>query len=56
MKTDDETIEITEDQFNCVTGDFVKIRITDFNEKKGTIKEVIDRKGIIAEVKIVKKN
>ena len=53
VKTDDETIEITEDEFNCVTGDIVKIRITDFNEKKGTIKEVIDRKGIIAEVKIV---
>ena len=55
VKTEDETIEITEDQFNCVTGDIVKIRITDFNEKKGTIKEVIDRKGIIAEVKIKNK-
>ena len=51
-KTEDETYEITEDQFNCVTGDKVKIRVTDFNEKKATIKEVIDRKGIIAEVKI----
>ena len=55
VRTEDETIEITEDQFNCVTGDIVKIRITDFNEKKGTIKEVIDRKGIIAEVKIINK-
>ena len=55
VKTEDETIEITEDQFNCVTGDIVKIRITDFNEQKGTIKEVIDRKGIIAEVKIKNK-
>ena len=52
VKTDEDTIEITEDMFHCVTGDLVKIRITDFNEKKGTIKEVIDRKGIIAEVKI----
>lgn len=50
--TDEDTIEITEDQFHCVTGDLVKIRITDFNERKGTIKEVIDRKGIIAEIKI----
>ena len=55
VKTEDETIEITEDQFNCVTGDIVKIRITDFNENKGTIKEVIDRKGIIAEVRIKNK-
>lgn len=53
VKTDDDTIEITEDQFNCTTGDLVKIRITDFNLKKGTIKEVLDRKGIIAEVKII---
>lgn len=50
--TSDETIEITDDQFHTVTGDLVKVRITDFNEKKGTIKEVIDRKGIIAEVVI----
>lgn len=55
VKTEDDTIEITEDQFNCVTGDKVKIRITDFNQKKGTIKEVIKRKGIIAEIKIIKK-
>ncbi|MBQ6547168.1 MAG: ribonuclease R [Bacilli bacterium] len=51
--TDEDTIEITEDQFHCVTGDRVKIRITDFNERKGTIKEVIDRKGIIAETEIM---
>ena len=51
--TDEDTIEITEDQFHCVTGDLVKIRITDFNGKKGTIKEVIDRKGIIAETEII---
>lgn len=51
-KTDKETYEISEDQFNCLTGDKVKIRITDFNQKKGTIKEVINRKGTPAEVKI----
>ena len=50
--TDEDKIEITEDQFHTVTGDLVKVRITDFNEKKGTIKEVIDRKGIIAETEI----
>ena len=52
VKIEDDTIEITDDQFNCVTGDIVKVRITDFNEKKGTIKEIVDRKGIIAEVKV----
>ena len=52
VKTEDETIEITDDQFHCVNKDIVKVRITDFNEKKGTIKEVIERKGTIAEVKI----
>ena len=51
-KTDKETYEITEDQFGCLTGDKVKIRITDFGTKKGTIKEVLDRKGTPAEVKI----
>ena len=55
VKTSEDTIEITEDQFNCVTGDIVKVRITDFNLKKGTIKEVIDRKGIIAEVQTINK-
>lgn len=51
-KTDKDTYEISEDQFNCLTGDKVKIRITDFNQKKGTIKEVLNRKGTPAEVKI----
>lgn len=51
VKTKDETIEISKDEFNCVTGDKVLIRITDFGQKKGTIKEVLDRKGLIAEVK-----
>lgn len=51
-KTDKYTYEISEDQFNCLTGDKVKIRITDFNQKKGTIKEVLNRKGTPAEVKI----
>lgn len=51
VKTKDDTIEISKDEFNCVTGDKVLIRITDFNQKRGTIKEVLDRKGLIAEVK-----
>ena len=51
-KTDKDTYEISEDQFNCLTGDKVKIRITDFNQKNGTIKEVLTRKGTPAEVKI----
>jgi len=51
-KTDKDTYEISEDQFNCLTGDKVKIRITNFNQKKGTIKEVLTRKGTPAEVKI----
>ena len=50
-KTQTETYEISEDQFGCLTGDKVKIRITDFNQNKGTIKEVLDRKGTLAEVK-----
>ena len=51
VKTKDDTIEISKDEFNCVTGDKVLIRITDFNQKRGTIKEVLNRKGLIAEVK-----
>ena len=54
VKTNDETYFITEDQFNCTNGDLVKIRVTDFNEMTATIKEVIDRKGIIAEIKTIK--
>ncbi len=50
--TEDETYEITEDQFSCLTGDIVKIRVTDFSQKKATIKEVLTRKGTPAEVKI----
>lgn len=53
-KTSQDIYEVSEDQFNCLTGDKVKIRITDFNQKKATIKEVIARKGTIAEVKIEK--
>ena len=55
VKTYNDSYSITEDQFNCVTGDLVKIRITDFNQKKATIKEVINRKGVIAEVKTINK-
>lgn len=54
VKTEGDTIEISEDKFNCVTGDKVTVRITDFNTKRGTIKEVLDRQGVVAEVKIHK--
>lgn len=55
VKTNEETIKIAENIFNCVTGDKVRIRITDPSENKGTITEVIERKGIIAEVITINK-
>ena len=54
VKTEEGKVKITDDQFNCVNGDKVNIRITDFNELKGTIKSIVDRKGISAELKTVK--
>lgn len=54
VKCDEGTINITRDDFSCVSGDKVIVRITDFNEKKGTIKSVVDRKKIVAEVKTIK--
>ena len=53
VKTNEETIKISENIFDCVTGDKVKIRLT--GENKGTITEVIERKGIIAEVVTINK-
>lgn len=50
-KTKDDTYEISKDEFNCVTGDKVLIRITDFSQKRATIKSILERKGIVAEVK-----
>ena len=42
--------------FNCLDGDTVLVRITNFNTMEGIIKEIIDRKGIIGEVKTIKNN
>jgi len=50
VKCDDETISIEKNTLSCVTGDRVRIRITDFNEKRGTLKEVLKRKTQSAEV------
>jgi len=39
--------------FGCMDGDRVLVRIVDFNTFTGTIKEIVERKGIIAEVKTI---
>ena len=39
----------------CFEGDKVLARITDFNNNAGTIKKIIERKGIIAEVQTINK-
>ena len=39
----------------CFEGDKVLARITDFNNNTGTIKKIIERKGIIAEVQTINK-
>lgn len=40
--------------YGALDGDKVLIRITDFNYNLGTIKEIIERKGVIGEVKTIK--
>ena len=50
VKTEEGTYEVEENVFNCVTGDIVRLRITDENGKKGTITEIIERKGFSAEL------
>ena len=46
-----ENIEILDERnFGCLEGDKVLVRITDFNKMEGTIKEIIERHGIVAEV------
>ena len=50
VKTEDGTYEIEENVFNCVSGDIVRLRITDENSKKGTITEVVERRGLSAEL------
>ncbi len=50
VKCDDITISVEKNTFNCITGDIVKVKITDFDEKRGTLKEVVKRAGQSAEV------
>ena len=50
VKCEEGTFEIDKNVFNCVTGDIVRLRITDYDNKIGTITEVIERKGMSAEV------
>lgn len=40
--------------YGALEGDKVLIRITDFNYSLGSIKEIIERKGLIGEVKTIK--
>lgn len=43
-------------KIDCLDGDKVLIRVTDFATLKATIKEIIDRRGLVAEVKTVDGN
>ena len=53
---DNKTINVNKDYKKmCFEGDKVLARITDFNNNTGTIKKIIERKGIIAEVKTINK-
>lgn len=53
---DNKTININKEyKKTCFEGDKVLARITDFNNNTGTIKKIIERKGIIAEVKTINK-
>lgn len=51
VSSNGETIDINnEKSFGCLEGDKVLVRITDFNSMEGTIKEIIERHGLVAEV------
>ena len=50
VKTEEGTFEVAENVFNCVSGDVVRLRITDDNKMIGTITEIIERKGLSAEI------
>lgn len=50
VKCEEGTIKVGENLLNCLNGDLVKVRITDFNQKTGTIKEIIKRKTLSAEL------
>ena len=50
VKVENDTYEVQENVFNCVTGDIVRLRVKDYNNKLGTVTEVLDRKGLSAEL------
>lgn len=55
VTTDEYEITIPKNKvFGCLDGDKVLVRIVDFNSFTGTIKDIIERKGIIAEVMTIK--
>ena len=55
VKCNEGTFEISENVFNCVNGDKVRIRVKSYEEKTATITEVIERKGLAGEL-ITEKN
>ncbi len=51
---DDKKVSIKPNgKYNCMNLDKVLVRITDFNSYTGTVKEIIERHGIIGEVKTI---
>ena len=53
---DGKTIVVNKEyQKMCFEGDKVLARITDFNNNTGTIKKIIERKGVVAELKTINK-
>ena len=50
VKVENETYEVQENVFNCVTGDIVRLRIKDYENHLGTVTEVLDRRGLSAEL------
>ena len=50
VKCEDETYTVSENTLGCTNGDTVRIRVTDFNERRATLKEILKRKTISAEV------
>lgn len=53
---DGKTIAVNKEyQKMCFEGDKVLARITDFNNNTGTIKKIIERKGVVAELKTINK-
>ena len=55
VSSNGKDISINEDRvYGALEGDKVLVRITDFNTYEGSIKDIIERHGIIAEVKTIK--